>query len=512
MGDFDNNPVNSSTFASYEDPNLGISIDTGTSVSIPEEPAVDLSSLSSGTSSGDSFSKPLRLPRHLSPHASIRISDENGGTRTLELIDLIREARSNPASRQQLMTLASAAASDPGLLNQCYVSREENLLPMLAQLGSSDPVARREGALSLRHFILSHPEDRTLQQGLLATVADVARNDRDNVEARELLVAVSRDASPQNAGLRNWMQGQSQISPYCSQSSTSTPINSSSSSPVATGGGATPLTRNLSANDPNSIVAVANSLLPGRTQTGAVAPIALSANASQQIVAMIEHRTAGTPLEGVPTEGIVGFVQQHAGLPAGTFEDLLRLRILADSLPLNGFTGNLFGTSTSVATLLAEDIRRVINREDSAVGALPVGNEVNRLASGSVDANAGSPLSAPAADHPPVLVAHAPAAVPNSLGNGGNASNALSFFVPALLTSLSGMQGLSSNPSSLGPTPLATLAMGLSGRSSYHVDGPTSIDEDSHQGFGGGSQGGDSGHEGGEGRDERREGSDAYLA
>lgn len=512
MGDFDNSTVNSSTFASYEDPNLGISIDPGASVSTPVEPVVDLTTLSDTTGSGDSFSRPLRLPRHLSAHDSIRVSDGNGGTRTLEIIDLIRDARSNPAARQQLMTLATAAASDPNLLNRCYVSSEENLIPMLAQLGSSDPVARKEGALSLRHFILSHPEDRTLQQGLLATVADVARNDQGNSDARELLVSVARDSSPQNAGLRNWMSHQAQIAPLCnngSNSGTALP-NGSSSSPVATSltGGAV---HSPSQGGANALVETAVSLIPGAGKSNAVAPAALSTGAAEQIVAMIEHRTAGTPLEGVPTEGIMNFVQQHAALPAGTFEDLLRLRILADALPLTGFTGNLFGTSTSVAGLLAEDIRRVMNREEGgSVAAAPVGSEgpalVNHVSDGVI-----APLGSPALGGSPAIVAPNSPLLANFASIGANGSP-IAFFVPALLTSLSGMQGATSNPGNTSPTPLASLAMGLGGRSSYHVDGPTSIDEDSHQGFGGGSQGGNSGNEGGEGRDERRESPDAYLA
>lgn len=511
MGDFDNNPVNSSTFTSYEDPNLGISIDPGPAVSLPAEPVVDLTSTSGGSSGGDAYSTPLRLPRHLSPHDSVRVSDGSGGSRTLEIIELIREARSNPTARQQLMTLASAAASDPSLLNQCYVSNEENLIPMLAQLGSSDPVARREGALSLRQFILSHPEDRTLQQGLLATVADVARGDRNNVEARELLVSVARDSSPQNAGLRNWMQGQAQIAPLCNTGSSSPVANNSNGSSLAPAGSGGAPALSLAQGGANAVIATVASLLPGAAAPAAVASLALNSGAAEQLVAMIEQRTAGTPLEGVPPEGIVSFVRQHAALPAGTFEDLLRLRILADALPLTGFTGNLFGTSTSVATLLAEDIRRVLNRDaGSTSDAAPVVG-VAALAEGSVEGH-GAATPAPADGRSPVLVAQAPTAVPNGASNGENGGNAIAFFVPALLTSLSGMQGLTANPSSLGPTPLATLAMGLSGRSSYHVDGPTTIDEDGHQGFGGGSQGGGSNHEGGEGRDERREAPDSYLA
>ncbi|MCC6273819.1 MAG: hypothetical protein IT572_10170 [Deltaproteobacteria bacterium] len=510
MGDFDNNQVNSSTFTSYEDPNLGISIDPGTSVSVPSEPVVDLTSTTS--SGGDSFSRPLRLPRHLSPHDSIRVSDGAGGSRTLEIIELIREARSNPTARQQLTTLASAAASDPSLLNQCYVSNEENLIPMLAQLGSSDPVARREGALSLRQFILSHPEDRTLQQGLLATVADVARSDGQNTEARELLVSVARDRSPQNAGLRNWMQGQAQIAPLCNTSSSSPVANASNPAPVTPNGSGGATTLSLVQGGSGAVVATLASMLPGAAAPAAIASAVLTNPAiTERLAAMIEQRTAGTPLEGVPTEGIVSFVQRNAGLPAGTFEDLLRLRILADALPLNGFTGNLFGTSTSVATLLSEDIRRVLNREGGSVSdAAPIGVGT-ALAEGSIEGRGAATL-VPADGRSPVLVAHAPTVVPNAASNGENGGNALAFFVPALLTSLSGMQGLTSNPSSLGPTPLATLAMGLSGRSTYHVDGPTTIDEDGHQGFGGGSQGGGSNHEGGEGRDERHESPDSYLA
>lgn len=512
MGDFDNNPVNSSAFTSYEDPNLGISIDPGAPVSLPAEPVVDLTSTATG-SGGDSFSRPLSLPRHLSPHDSIRVSDGAGGSRTLEIIELIRESRSNPTARQQLMTLAAAAANDPSLLNQCYVSKEENLIPMLAQLGSSDPVARREGALSLRHFILSHPEDRTLQQGLLATVADVARRDVNNAEARELLVSVARDSSPQNAGLRNWMQGQAQIAPLCNTSSSSPvahPSNGSSLAPVGQGGARA---LSLVPGGAGAVVATLGSLLPGAAAPAAVASAVLTNPAiAEQLATMIEQRTAGTPLEGVPTEGIVSFVQRNAGLPAGTFEDLLRLRILADALPLNGFTGNLFGTSTSVATLLAEDIRRVLNREGgSASEVAPVGGEAPVLANGAANLP-GLESAVPADGGAPVRVAHVASALPEGASREGFGLNAVSFFVPALLTSLSGMQGLTSNPSSLGPTPLATLAMGLSGRSTYHVDGPTTVDEDGHQGFGGGSQGGGSNHEGGEGRDERRESPDSYLA
>ncbi len=507
MGDpLENNPVVSSPYVSYEDANLGMSIDPTAGGVSTAEPVLDLTNISTAGGSGDSFSRPLRLPDHLSPHDHIRISDGTGGSRTLELIELVREARSNPASRQQLLTLATAAAANPNLLNKCYVSSEENLLPMLAQLGSSDPIARREGALSLRHFILTHPEDRTLQQGLLATVAEVARNDRDNVEARELLVAVARDNSPQNTGLRNWMQHQPAIT---SVSGTSAALAANPTVSASAGAAAVvPAALALDVNGSSSALAGSSSPVPGAT--GLVRALAFGPNSSEQIVAMIEQRTTGTPLEGVPTEGIVNFVRLHAGIPAGHFEDLLRLRILADALPLTGFTGNLFGTSTTVAAQLSEDIRRGLSRDDNAPLEAPLvaggGNAVGNLPAYGAPAIVGAPVDGRA----PVLASVATTVIPSFAGNG--VASPIAFFVPALLTSLSGMQGISSSPAGLGPTPLATLALGLSGRSSYHVGAPEGLDGDGHQSFGGGSHGnGSGGEDGGERRDERREPSDAYL-
>ena len=485
------------------DPALG-----GVSTAVPAEPVLDLTNISTAGGSGDSFTtRPLRLPDHLSPHDHIRISDGTGGSRTLELIELVREARSNPASRQQLLTLATAAAGTPGILNKCYVSSEENLLPMLAQLGSSDPIARREGALSLRHFILTHPEDRTLQEGLLATVAEVARNDRENVEARDLLVAVARDNSPQNTGLRNWMQHQPAITSV-SGISVALADNPTLSAP-ANGAAGAPLALALGSNGSSPALAGTSSPVPGAT--GPVLNLVLTPNSSELITAMIEQRTAGTPLEGVPTEGIVNFVRQHASLPAGHFEDLLRLRILADALPLTGFTGNLFGTSTTVASKLAEDIRRDLSRDPNGSLEAPlVAGGGNALGNVSAD---GAPtiVGIPVDGHAPVLAAVATTVLPSFAANGG--ANPIAFFVPALLTSLSGMQGISANPASLGPTPLATLALGLSGHSSYHIGAPEGLDGDGHQSFGGGSHGnGSGGEDGGERRDERREPTDAYLA
>src|SRR5262249_17847563 len=99
-----------------------------------------------------------RLPSHLSAHDRVRFNDGQGGSRTLEVVDLIRESRSNPQALQQLRLLARLAAEqDPAVLSSCYAGREENLLPALAQLPSSDPTARHEGSLTLKSFILGHP-------------------------------------------------------------------------------------------------------------------------------------------------------------------------------------------------------------------------------------------------------------------------------------------------------------------------------------------------------------------
>ncbi|MFO1462754.1 MAG: hypothetical protein U1F66_03185 [bacterium] len=483
-----------------------MSIDPSAAVSLPIEAVVDLTAPSS-SGSGDSFSRPLRLPSHLSPHAGIRVSDGHGGARTVELIDLIKESRTDASARANLRTLASAAAADPNILNRCYVSSEENLLPMLAQLGSTDPVARREGALALRHFILNHPEDRTLQQGLVATVADIARDDADNREAREVLADIARNNSPQNTGLRQWMQRQADIAPLVPSSASPLVANAAPNGPVAPG---LPVgAPNAPAPNGSEVLAPSTALLA--TASPASPAVPLSTALSEQLVHLIENRTAGTPLEGIPTEGILSFAQNHANLPAGPFEDLLRLRILADALPLNGFTGNLFGASSTVAGLLAEDILRAMNRERGASGGAGLPEGTNAAQPGS------DGFGAPA---PAFVATREPGATPNPgpLGDAPRASlgasfpnAALSFFVPSLLTSLSGMQGLASQSNSLLPTPLATLAQGLGGRPSYHVEGPTALDGDGHEGFGGGSGHG-SGQEGGEHRDERREGADAYLA
>jgi len=510
VGDpIENNLVTPNPYASYEDAELGVSI-APEPASTPAEPAIDLTTASTGTGSTDTFSRPLRLPRHLSPHDNIRISDGNGGSRTLEVIDLIREARTDAGARSQLLTLATAAASDPTLLNRCYVSREENLIPMLAQLGSNDPVARHEGALSLRDFILSHPEDRQLQQALIATVAEVAQQDRSNTDAREVLSYVANDSSPQNAGLRNWMQSQPRVADFVSheavaQNGTSTHPGSPTSN---VGGGNPASATGIAAGAPTGGVALSSDTKSLAT----LAPIPLSAPVTDQLLHLIESRVSGTPLEGVPTEGILRFAQNNASLPAQQFEDLLRLRILADALPLTGFTGNLFGSASTIAGVLAADIQRTLAREG---GTAAISGEVIRPSTLAASVNsdaAPTPLTVPTATSGAVTIPRE--ALSGSFA--GLDSNFLPggivpFFVPALLTSLSGMQGLSAQPNNLGPTPLATLAMGLTGNSTYHVEGPTTVDEDGHQSFGGGSQG-HSGQGDGEHRDERHEAPDSYLA
>ncbi|MCE9623908.1 MAG: hypothetical protein K8R69_00420 [Deltaproteobacteria bacterium] len=509
MGDpVENNLVTPNPYASYEDADLGVSI-APESASTPAEPAVDLTTASTGTGSSDTFSRPLRLPRHLSPHDNIRISDGHGGSRTLEVIDLIREARTDVGVRRQLLTLASAAASDPTLLNRCYVSKEENLIPMLAQLGSSDPVARHEGALSLRYFILSHPEDRQLQQALIATVAEVAHQDQNNTDAREVLRSISNDSSPQNAGLRNWMQSQPRVATFISNEAVSQAGTNSNSNAAGSNAGGSNAAAIVGAPGTNGVSVSGDTKALANLAT----PAPLSAPVADQLLHLIESRVAGTPLEGVPTEGILSFAQNNAALPAQQFEDLLRLRILADALPLTGFTGNLFGSASTVAGVLAADIRRTLAREG---GTAAISGEVLRpstLAASVTSDGAPIPFTAP-------TVTTAAATVPSEALSGsfaGMGSNFLPggiipFFVPALLTSLSGMQGLSAQPNNLGPTPLATLAMGLAGNSTYHVEGPTTVDEDGHQSFGGGSQGHSGQGDDGEHRDERHEAPDSYLA
>jgi len=501
------NPANSSSSVSYEDASLGISIDPSAQVSLAT-PDVDLTQVGAPrSSSGDSYSVSLRLPSHLSPSAHIRVSDGNGGARDVQLSDLIRESRTDASARANLKTLASAAASIPGILDRCYVGSEENLLPMLAQLGSSDSVARHEGALSLQDFIQHHPQDRALQQGLVATVADIARQDTNNTEARSLLTAIARDNCPQNAGLRQWMQRQPDIAPL-TPSANAVAQSNSGSNPTAPAPLALSEAVSGTGGSGPAAVQTTTALL---ANTAANAPAALLAPAvSDRLISLIETRTAGTPLDGIPTEGILNFAQNQGALPAGQFEDLLRLRILADALPLNGFTGNLFGAASTVAGLLAEDIRRGLNRDSVQVRSNAIASN-GAFHSDGWNASDSAPVLSTSA-HPVLPNANAPVDGTRAMIATTFPTFAANFFVPSLLTSLSGMQGLTSQSNGVVSTPLATLAFGLGGHSSYHVEGPTSLDEGGHQGFGGGSSGNGSGQEGGDHHDERREGADAYLA
>ncbi len=509
MGDtIENNSVNS---CSYEDYSSSVSTpESGPLASYLPEPVVDLTQtqpLSSTSSSGDSYSQPIHLPRHLSPHDGIRIADGQGGSRVLELIDLVREARSDTSARSQLLTLAQAAAADPRITSSCFVASEENLLPILAQLGSEDPVARREGALTLRQLILSNPEDRRLQQGLLATVDQIARQNPSNTEARQLLVEIYQDSSPRNSGLRQWMQSNTAVPSYVSnavaangnKSGGTLALSSSLGGDSATIPGAAPLSGSASSNQASSSATLTLSqllALPG------FAPLA----------ALIEERTQGTPLQGLPPEGVVGFALTHAGLPASEFKDLLYLRIMAGALPLNSFTGSQFGQSMIVATNLARDIRRQLDGHGSS--------DHRTLAAGgpaaeTEHAGASAPLRSVPAPAPSALALDPASPVltvaASQLQVGSIAAH--SFFMPALLTCLSGMQGAASQPSTLGQSVLASQAFGLGGHSHYHVEGPTNLDEDSHQGFGGGSQGQqDSGEHDQDGREEQNHPQDSYYA
>lgn len=481
MGDFvEKNPVNSCT---YEDYSSGVSLpDSSPLVSIASEPAVDLSSTSSNSSN---YSEPLRLPTHLLAHDRIRIADGKGGSRDLEFIDLIREARTDAGARSQLLTLAQAAAADPRITSSCFLASEENLLPILAQLGSSDPTARREGALSLRQFIQSNPEDRRLQQGLLATVDQIARQNPSNTEARELLVSVYRDSSPQNSGLRQWMQNNTAVTSYAPNA---VAANGSNSAPR---GLATPIVGGGSPNSANS-----NSVGSSDNQVSSSHSLSLSQVLSlpgfAPLAALIEQRTQGTPLQGIAPEGIVGFALTHANLAPSEFNDLLYLRIMAAALPLSGFTGNQFGSSMIVATNLARDIRANLNGHGSSSeeGLRLTARSLNPSEATPLGATTTSTLPAPAPTASPLLDSSSTVLAANgSSPLHGSFPTTFNFFVPSLLTSLSGMQGLTAQPTALGPSALASQAFGFGNHSSYHVEGPTNLDEDSHQGFGGGSQG-----------------------
>ncbi|HKY63782.1 MAG TPA: hypothetical protein VJR29_10210 [bacterium] len=469
---------------SYEDYSTGMSIpEAAPLASFPAEPVLDLTQ---NTSSTDTYSEALRLPRHLSAHDTVRIADGQGGSRDLEFVDLIREARSNPEARRQLLTLAQAAASDPRVTSSCFLASEENLLPILAQLGSDDETARREGALSLRQLIQSKPEDRRLQQGLLATVDQMARENPRNAEARQLLVEVYRDSSPQNAGLRQWMQSHTAVPSYVPNA-------------VAGGngnGGARALALSGSSGDGSSAALPVSAPLAGEGSgiQASSSPLALSQLVAlpgfAPLAGLIEERTQGTPLQGIAPEGIVGFALTHANLPASEFKDLLYLRIMAGALPLNSFTGSQFGQSMIVATSLARDIRRQLDGHGGSERALTAVSGPNAeaptlestpVASTSVPAPgpSASPLLDPAS---PVLTAFA-----SQLQSGSVSAHG--FFMPALLTCLSGMQGVASQSSTLGQSVLASQSFGLGLNSHYRIEGPTNLDEDSHQGFGGGSQG-----------------------
>ncbi|HEX5033445.1 MAG TPA: hypothetical protein VFW62_03110, partial [bacterium] len=393
--------------------------------------------------------------------------------------------------------------------SSCFLASEENLLPILAQLGSNDETARREGALSLRQLIQSNPEDRRLQQGLLATVDQMARENPSNAEARQLLVAVYRDSSPQNAGLRQWMQSHTAAPSYA---------------PDAVANGGTDVNaRALAASGSNgggSLAALPGSASlsgEGSAIQASTSPLTLSQLFAlpgfAPLASLIEERTQGTPLQGIAPEGIVGFALTHSNLPASEFKDLLYLRIMAGALPLNSFTGSQFGQSMIVATSLARDIRRQLDGQGGSEQARIAGGrnteapalESAPLASTSVPAPgpSASPLLDPAS---PVLTAFA-----SQLQSGSVSAH--SFFMPALLTCLSGMQGVASQPSTLGQSVLASQTFGLGLNSHYHVEGPTNLDEDSHQGFGGGSQGQqDSGEQGQDGREESNSPQDSYYA
>jgi hypothetical protein len=380
----------------------------------------------------------------------------------------------------------------------------------LAQLASSDPTARHEGALTLKSFILGHPEDRLLQQGLLATVSNISETDR-NSEARQLVASVYQDNSPQNAGLRNWMQGHTPAPAYVGEAPAQ--ANNSPTSPSnavggpAAMGGAQFLSvfgRGLSEAAVPAAVGTVFPSLPS-------AP--LNSFATNQILSLIEQRTSNTPLEGVPPEGILAFAQNNAQLPATQFDGLMSLRIMASALPLTGFTGALFGQSATVASQLAQEIRLAVNPESASERSALLAGSVGSSASLSARGD-GDPITAPV----PGSATHAvaPGASPLFQRSWGDAlaasfSNAYNFFVPSLLTSLSGMQALSYQPSVLGPSPLATQALGF-GQPSYHVEGPTTLDEGGHQGFGGHSQGQGSGQQGNPSQDQQQGQPDAYLA
>ncbi|HKX12768.1 MAG TPA: hypothetical protein VJP40_06420 [bacterium] len=509
MGDtVENNNLVSS--CSYEDYSASVSTsEAGPLASYLPEPVVDLTQTQSlSSTSSDSYSQAIQLPRHLSPHDSIRIADGQGGSRVLELIDLVREARSNPSARSQLLTLASAAASDPRVTSSCFVASEENLLPILAQLGSEDAVTRREGALTLRQLILSNPEDRRLQQGLLATVDQIARQNPSNTEARQLLVEIYQDSSPRNSGLRQWMASHTAVPNYVSNAVVANESNRGGTQALSSNGGGTlggfAVSASLSGDAPSN-----------QASTQTILPLSqlLASPGFAPLATLIEERTQGTPLQGLAPEGVIGFALTHAALPASEFKDLLYLRIMAGALPLNSFTGSQFGQSMIVATNLARDIRRQLDGHGSSERrTLTAGDRAAEtelaIASASprsipAPAPSGSPLPDPAS---PVLTAAA-----SQLQGGSIAAH--SFFMPALLTCLSGMQGAASQPSTLGQSVLASQAFGLGGHSHYHVEGPTNLDEDSHQGFGGGSQGQqDSGEQDQDGREESNHPQDSYYA
>lgn len=508
MGEpIDKNLVNSSANScSYEEYGPGVSLPEDSPLaSFVSEPVVDLSQ--STLNSSTFTSQPIRLPTHLLAHDVVRISDANGGTRDLEFIDLVRTARTDVGARSQLLALAQAAASDPRVTSSCFLASEENLLPILAQLGSSDPIARREGALSLRQFILSNPEDRRLQQGLIATVDQLVRQNPSNTEARELLASVYQDHSPQNAGLRQWMQSNTAVANYAPNA-------------VAVGG-SNPALRSLATGAPAG-GSGPNPSTPAVGPTGNSGVPTANALSFNQIVSLpnfgplatlIEERTQGTPLQGIAPEGIVGFALTHANLAPSEFNDLLYLRIMAAALPLTGFTGNQFGSSMIVATNLARDIRTSLNGHDSDI------SEGSRLTASALNPSDATPIASSTVS---TLPASAPTASPlldaspTALAFNGSAPlhgsfpTAFNFFVPSLLTSLSGMQGLTAQPTALGPSALASQGFGFGSHSTYHVEGPTTLDEDSHEGFGGGSQGQ---HEGQDGEDhEESHPQDAYYA
>ncbi len=480
-------------YSSYE---VNQSIDP--SLSTP----VSNSSSPASSSSGDSFS--TSGPLHLTTLVSVRNPQQFGGRSSLTLENLLLEAANNPAAQDEIIQLVQSRSGDSRVTGMCYASSDDVLGNILAQLISTDPVAQREGRLSLEHYILGDSSDPAkalqLRLGALATVARISQTHPQNAEARQLLVSVYRQTphqSPLGQGMDQLSNravilqavGQTQVAARAESMGGGTTLPASAASALGVagtfGGGAT---------------ALAYAVLPDINPAQAN----FSQNQANQITQTVERILGGTHLESIPSEEIVAAAQRYLSPAIDQFRQDLRRGILGLGMRYTEFSGSHFPAHVNLANKITESVSAIVfsgasQRLAAAGRADLVADAAPGLAQRGIEARV-IPTAAPVGGSAPTIDPTAPTELAASFPATGNPHT----------QSLAGMQGALSQGGALAYVPSGNISFGASSGLGY-VEGPTP-DEGAHDGFSGDSSGNQQGHSNPDQQDQPQPQPDSYIA